>query len=127
MLDSRQAMINDALDKAEAAREEVAATGETIKADMAKARLEAEAILENARKQGEQDKTAIIEEARIQADTFIENARQQIADEKEQAVLELRSQITDLAIMIAEKALNGKLTVEQEQALIANYTEVAGK
>jgi len=127
MLDSRQAMINDALDQAEAAREEVAATGETIKADMAKARLEAEAILEAARKQGEQDKAAIIEEARAQADSFIETARQQIADEKDQAVLELRTQITDLAIMIAEKALNGKLTVEQEQALIANYTEEAGK
>ena len=127
MLDSRQEMINDALDQAEAARAEVAATGETIKANMAKARLDAEAILDAAHQQAEQDKAAIMAEAQAQAEAFTAQARQQIAEEKEQAMLELRTQITDLAIMIAEKALDGKLTEQQEKALIANYTEEAGR
>ncbi len=127
MMDSRQEMINDALDQAEAARAEVAATGETIKANMAKARLDAEAILDAAHQQAEQDKAAIMAEAQAQAEAFTAQARQQIAEEKEQAMLELRTQITDLAIMIAEKALDGKLTEQQEKALIANYTEEAGR
>ena len=127
MMDSRQEMINDALDQAESARAEVAATGETIKANMAKARLDAEAILDAAHQQAEQDKAAIMAEAQAQAEAFTAQARQQIAEEKEQAMLELRTQITDLAIMIAEKALDGKLTEQQEKALIANYTEEAGR
>lgn len=121
MLDDRKKGIDDALNAAEDARQEVARTGETIRADLATARQDAEAILAAARSQGEETQARIIAEAHTQAAAFTAQARQEIAEEKESAIGELKAQVADLAILIAQKALDGQLTEQQERNLLTKY------
>jgi len=121
MLDERKKGIDDALNAAEDARKEVAQTGEAIRADLAKARQDAEAILTSARSQGEETKARIIAEAHTQAEAFTAQAKKEIAEETEAAIGELKAQVADLAILIAQKALGGRLTEEQERNLIDQY------
>lgn len=126
MLDDRKKGIDDALNAAEAAREEVAATSAVISADLAKARQEAEAILAAAKSQGEAAKSRILEDAQAQAQAFTSQARKEIAEEKEAAIHALKEQVADLAILVARKALDGQLTEAQEQNLLRQY-ESEGK
>ncbi len=121
MLDDRKKGIDDALNAAEDARTEVARTGQVIRADLAKARQDAEGILAAARAQGEEAKARIMDEAHHQAEAFTAQARKAIAEEKETAIGELKAQVADLAILLAQKALDGQLTEAQELSLLNKY------
>ncbi|MDO4581987.1 MAG: F0F1 ATP synthase subunit B [Bacillota bacterium] len=127
MLDDRKAGIDEALDQAAAAREEVAATAENLRLEIAKARAEAESIIGDARQRGEAARDEIVRAAREEAQALSSNALQQIEREKEKALADLKGQIADMAIMAAEKLLSEKLTAEQEQALLDKYVKEVGR
>jgi F-type H+-transporting ATPase subunit b len=114
-LERRERSIKDALMSAERARAEM----EKVKADnekvMAKARKERDAILKETRKMSENLLNEAKGKAGDEAKKIIEAAREQIKNEKSAAISEIHNQVAELSVDIAEKILREKLKTNQEQ------------
>ena len=121
------ASINEALDAAEAARLEAAQSEENIRNEIAKARTEADAIIADAKKRGEEVKNEIVNAAKLEAKSITDAAAAQIEKEKAQAIHDLKTQIADIAILATEKLLTQNLTPQQEKILMDNYIKEVGQ
>ena len=114
-LREREDTIDEALNMANTAREEM----KTLKAGNEKllkeAQVERSVILSDARKVKEE----IIEEARAkandEADNIVENAKVRIQNEKMAAMTDLKNQIASFSIEIAEKILERELSDDSKQ------------
>jgi F-type H+-transporting ATPase subunit b len=114
-LHDREESIDEALNQANKAREEMS----NLKADnellLKEAQEERNVILRDARKV----KDSIIEEARTkaseEANKIVENAKERIENEKMAAMTDLKNQIAALSIEVAEKILERELSTDAKQ------------
>ena len=118
----REESIQEALDSAVKAREEM----ERLTADNEKllqeARAERDVILKEAATAASKLKEAAKEEAGKISSKLIEDARKTINAEKESALHEIKSQVALLSLEITEKLLKKSLADNKEQkALIQQY------
>ncbi|MBQ9473110.1 MAG: F0F1 ATP synthase subunit B [Bacteroidales bacterium] len=108
-LKEREVAINDALEAAEKAREELTRLSSKNDDELKRAKQERDEILRDARLA----KDKIIEDAKLkateEADRIVESARENINYEKQKAMTELKNQIANLSIDIAEKILKQEL------------------
>ena len=118
-LKEREDSIEESLNSAEKAREEMA----KLKAENEK--LLAEAIVERDKrfKEAREASSRIIDEAKEKASQegakLIENAKEVINNEKQAALAEVKNQVASLSIQIAEKLLRKKLSdIEVQKELI---------
>jgi len=118
-LKEREDSIEESLNSAEKAREEMA----KLKAENEK--LLAEAIVERDKmfKEAREASSRIIDEAKEKASQegakIIENAKEVINNEKQAALAEVKNQVASLSIKIAEKLLRKKLSdIEVQKELI---------
>lgn len=119
-LHDREESIDEALNQANKAREEM----RDLKADNEKLLKEAQeernVILRDARKV----KESIIEEARQkaneEANNIVENAKERIENEKMAAMTDLKNQIATLSIDIAKNILERELSKDKEQEIYIN-------
>lgn len=123
-LEKREKDIQNAIDSARQAKEEMARLKVSNEELQKKAREERDAILKEAR----DTKDAIIAEAKSkatqEADRILAAARENIKNEKMAAVAELKNQVAILSIEIAEKVLRNQLSNDEKQkALINNMVE----
>jgi len=123
-LEKREKDIQNAIDSAGQAKEEMARLKVSNEELQKKAREERDAILKEAR----DTKDAIIAEAKSkatqEADRILAAARENIKNEKMAAVAELKNQVAILSIEIAEKVLRNQLSNDDKQkALINNMVE----
>ncbi len=111
----REESIQDALDSAEKAKEEMA----QLKADNEKlldeARQEREQILKDARDVAASIKADAEADASKQTSKMIEDARHAINTEKAAALTEVKTQVAELSLQITEKLLRRKLEDEKAQ------------
>lgn len=114
----RQADIHEAIEGAERIKEEARMLLVEYRQQLADARVEAEEILERARRIGESTQTEIVNEAKLQAERTLEKAREQIERETRQALADIKLQVADLALAAAEKATSRSLTAEEDVRLI---------
>ncbi|WP_226671455.1 F0F1 ATP synthase subunit B [Metabacillus litoralis] len=91
------------------------------------ARVEAQGLVENAKKLGEQQKEDIIQAARSEAGRLKDAALKEIAQEKEQAVAALRQQVASLSVMIASKVIEKELNEQEQEKLINDYINEVGE
>lgn len=114
MLQQREQKIEEALQAAEKARQEMEQLQVNNEKMLREARLEREKILSEARQLKEQ----IIEEARMQAreeaQRILEAARQTIEYEKMAALTDLKNTIGTIAIDIAEQLLQRELSSKEQ-------------
>ncbi len=114
-LRSRENSINEALNAAEKAKEEV----EQLKIDnariIAQAKVERDSILKEAR----ETKEEIIKDAKKQASDdatkIIDTARKQIENEKSAAITQIRNIIASLSVEVAEQILRRELQSDVKQ------------
>jgi F-type H+-transporting ATPase subunit b len=123
-LAKREKDIQDAIDSARLAREEMARLKMSNEELQKKAREERDAILKEARDTRE----AVIAEAKSkatqEADRILAAARENIKNEKMAALSELKNQVATLSIEIAEKILRNQLSSDDKQkALVNNMVE----
>ena len=115
MVEERKAYIDNSLNVAKQAHEE-----------LANVRAEGEAIVDNARREqvkimneAAQTRDKLIKDAKekagIEADKLIEDAKKQILIEKEDAIRDIRRQVAELSVDIAEKILRGQLAEKDQQ------------
>ena len=110
LLEEREKKIKDSLDQAEAHRAGAERTLKEYEAKLAGASREAEGLLlaakERAQRLMEENEQRLIAEAdRIKGD-----ATREIDQERRKAVQEIRTQTTDLALLVAEKVVQRSLT-----------------
>jgi F-type H+-transporting ATPase subunit b len=115
---ARQDEIHDSIVQAERLRDEAHALLADYKVQLADARLEAEEILERARKVGESTKSEILEEARAQSERTLSQAREQIERETRQALQEIKEQVADLTVAAAEKVMRKSLSEQDQLRLV---------
>lgn len=127
LMKDREEHVASEIESAEKARKEANELLQEYKDLMKNARVEAQQFIENAKKQGESQYKEIIEQAREEAERIKESARLEIQSEKEKAVHELREQVASLSVMIASKVIEKELSEEDQEALIQEYIEKAGK
>lgn len=114
-LDERERSIEDALAKAEMAKEEMAKLTNENEQLLKQARIERDAILKEAKELKDQ----IVSDAKTSAQTegakMIEKARQEIDNQKIAAMAEVKNQVATLSIQIAEKVLRKQFEDQNKQ------------
>lgn len=119
-LKERENTIEDALNAAKKAKEEM----QKLQADneklLAEARLERDKILRDAQSAANNLITEAKEKAGAEGTRMIENARQAINNEKQAALTEVKNLAANLSIEIAEKVLKRELADEKAQKELVN-------
>jgi F-type H+-transporting ATPase subunit b len=120
-LETRENTINDALNRAEAAK----ADAERILAENQKALLKAEEesqkVLRESRDYAERLQSEASQKAQVESRRLLEQAHQEIERSKQQALNELRTEVATLAVGAAEKILNEQLDADKQKSLVDNY------
>ena len=118
-MDKRAQDIRDSLDAAERAKAEAEEMMKRHQDDMAKAREEATAIIEEGRADALRLKDSIVASARKDSEELAARARRDIEQTKHNAVDELQQLAARLSVDIAGELIRKNLTVEDQQKLIS--------
>ncbi len=115
MLKERETKIEDALSRAEKAKEEMKELQANNEKLLNQARAERDIMLKEARETRETMINEAKTKAKTEADRLIGIAREQIQNEKLAAITELKNQVATLSIEIAEKILKETLSDDEKQ------------
>lgn len=127
IMKQREDHIANEIEVAEKSRVEANKFLEETRQELKKAREDAQALIENAKKQGERQKDEIIAAARQEAERLKESAKAEINRQKEQAVAELRDQVASLSVLIASKVIEKELSEQDQEKLIQDFIKEAGE
>lgn len=120
MLHEREASIQDALDAAEKAKEEMKALQSSNEKILADARSERDQLLKDAREIREKMIADAKGIASKEGERMLTIARENIQNEKMAAITELKNQVATLSIEIAEKILKSELSSDEKQKSLVN-------
>ncbi|MFN5181732.1 MAG: F0F1 ATP synthase subunit B [Bacteroidota bacterium] len=122
MLKDRETLIEESLNKAAKAKEEIKDLQATNEKMLNEARAERDAMMKEARETRESIVNEAKNKAKVEADRMIAIAREQIQNEKMAAITDLKNQVASLSIEIAEKILKENLSKDENQkSLVNNY------
>jgi len=114
-LNDREEGIQNALDEADRARQEMAELKSSNDQILKEARAERDGLLKDARKIKDQMITEAKDEATLQANKIIEQAKTTINQEKISAIDELKNKVAEWSIEIAEKVIKEELSDKDKQ------------
>ncbi|QXV65445.1 F0F1 ATP synthase subunit B [Mucilaginibacter achroorhodeus] len=114
-IDDRERSIEDALLKAEAAKEEMSRLTNENEVLLKQARAERDLILSEAKKIKDQIVADAKEAAHKEGARQIELARVEINNQKAIAMADVKNQVAQLSIQVAEKILQNQLQDQQKQ------------
>lgn len=122
-VDAREQRIQGALDEAAAQRDEAARLLAEHKSQLADARRQSSEVIAEGRAAAERLRKELEEKARVEAQGIIEGARREISREKDRAIAELRKESVDLALAAAEKLISEKLDDDRHRALVVGFLD----
>lgn len=114
-INDRERSIEDALNKAEIAREEIAALTNQNESLLKQARAERDEILKQAKILKDQIVAEAKASAQSEGNKMIEKAKIEINNQKIAALSEVKSQVARLSLEIAEKVLKTQFADKQAQ------------
>ena len=119
MISKRNQSIEDALNQAELAREDMKKLQADNEKIFAEARVERDKILSEAREVKDQIVGQAKDEARTEVDKIRKAASQDIIAQKTAAMDEIKNQVLDLSVLVAEKVIRKELksTPQHEQLI----------
>ena len=124
MLNERETSIQNALDSAEKAKEEMKSLQSNNERILADARNERDQMLKDAREIREKMISEAKGIANKEGERLLQSARENIQDEKMAAITELKNQVAVLSIEIAEKILKTELSSDEKQkSLVKNLLQ----
>jgi len=115
MMKDREDSINDALNQAEKAKEQIKSLNEENEKILKEAKIERDNLIKQAKETAEKIVLKAQEDAKIQAEKIIENAKVEIEAQKENAISELSAKVGELSVEIAQKVLEKELSDPQNQ------------
>jgi F-type H+-transporting ATPase subunit b len=122
-LQSREASINDALDRAEVAKSEAERILSENQKALNKADEEAQRVLRETREFAERLQAEASQRAQEESRRMLQQAQEEIARSKQQALTELRSEVATLAVQAAEKILDETLDAQRHARLVDRYLD----
>lgn len=117
----REQSIDDALNKAELAKQEMARLTSQNQDLMQQARAERDEILKEAKTLKDSILNEAKKQAQVEGTKLIEKAKIEIENQKKVALAEVKGQVSTLSLEIAERVLRAQLDDKTKQeALVAN-------
>jgi F-type H+-transporting ATPase subunit b len=127
LLDERREKIQGDLEKAEETRRQADQELADYRAQLANAREESNAIIDEARKTAEQLRMDIQQRAEQDAQGIVARAQDEIRAERDRVFQELRGQVAEIAVDLAGRVVGASLDAKAHAQLIDQYIdEVAG-
>ncbi len=127
MLEEREKKIKDSLDQAERHRTEAERKLKEYEAKLAAAAKEAEALLTQAKDRAQRMMDENEQRMTADAERIKGDATREIEAERRKAVQDIRSQTTDLAMMVAEKVVGRALTESDHRRLADEALDALAK
>ena len=127
MLDERSRRVRESMENAEAIKQQLTHTEETVKKQIETASREGQERINRAVAVGEEIKAKSREEAKQEAETLVDRARSEIQHERDEAIQGVRKEFADLTIMAAEKIIERSLDKETHRELIEKVLEEGTK
>lgn len=121
MLTQRRQMIENDLTSAAEDREIAAQARKEAKELLANARQESNQIILAAKKQSLQIQDNMIKEAKEEVEQMLHAAKTEISQERSRTMNELKTELSDIAIEIAEKVLHREVTDQDHRQLIDEF------
>ena len=127
-LSSRIKMIREQLDDLESQKAEAEKQLAEYNEKLAQLEKEAEKILDDYVRQGNEAKARILKEAEASAEKLQAQARRSIEHEFEQAKLELQKEIFEKSLLKAEEIIKNRISDEDQDRIVDDYLKkvVAG-
>jgi F-type H+-transporting ATPase subunit b len=122
-LDDRIKGIKDQLGELEAKKKNAEKNLEAYNQKLSLLEQEAEKLVEEYIRQGNEAKARILEEAKLSADKLEEQAHRNIEHEFKQAKLNLQKDILEKALVKAEALITDKITAEDQDKLVDEYLD----
>lgn len=119
-LNARETDIQNALDEAKKAKEEMSSLKSENEALLQKAREERSAMLNEAKEMKNSIIAEAKEKAKADANKIMVDAKSEIENQKKAALAEVKSQVGSFALDIAEKVLKKDLSGNSEQTDLVN-------
>ena len=127
IMKKREEHIANEIDTAEKNRKQAEQYLAEQERELKKTREEAQAMIENAKKIGENQGREIIAAAKEEAERLKRDALAEIEREKEAAVSALKEQVASLSVMIASKVIEKELDDRAQEDLIRHYLNEVGE
>lgn len=118
---AREKRIQDALDDAARQREETERLLTEQRAQLAKARSDAQALIGAAQKDAERVRRELLDKARAEQEEVLARAKREIEDERARAVESLRREAVDLAIAAASKLVEKKVDAQEDRRIVTDF------
>ncbi len=126
MLEKRKNQIADDVNGAAEAKSQAEALRADYEKKIKEIRMEADAILKDAKAKADDNSKKIIQEARDKSDDIIEKAQAEIDRNARNARNELKGDVASMAVMAAEKIIGEKMDDELNEKLVVKFIEEAG-
>lgn len=120
-LQDRENSIRDALAQADRARAEAAEMIQQNQQNMARAELEYQRMMRDARAMAEQMKQEIVSKAHQQARHELDKAHEEMQRNLDAARQQLRAEVADLAVKAAEKILDETLDTARHKKIVDTF------
>ena len=127
MLEEREKKIKDSLDQAERHRSEAERKLKEYEAKLAASAKEAEALLAQAKERAQRLMEENEQRMTADAERIKGDATREIETERRKAIQDIRSQTTDLAMMVAEKVVGRALTEGDHRRLADEALDALAK
>ena len=119
-VEERNSLINDSLQAAEKARDEMSELNSNNEKIIAQAKLDRDSLLKEAREMKSQIISQAKDQAALEAEKLVNSAKEQISNEKMKALTELKNHVAELSIEMAEKVLSNELSDASKQKELIN-------
>ncbi len=126
LMDERQAAIAGQIEAAEATKVEADEIKARYEAELAGAKSEANAIVDEARATAEAVRTDLLAKAEEEAARIREKAQTDADAEKARVLAEAKHEVAGLSVAIAEKVVGGSLDADRQRALVDQYIDQLG-
>lgn len=127
MLEKRENFVNENLNNSKIAKEEAEKLRADYEAQLKTAKQQANEIITQATKLGEESKTEIIDMARNEAAEISKKAKEEIQREKALAIAELKGEVATLAVMAAERILGKSMDPKDHEKLVEDFIKEVGE
>lgn len=122
----REAQVQGIYDEAEKSRTSATAMKQEYEQKMATAREEADGIVRTAVQSARREGDAIVAEASGKASHLLRKADADIAQARQQMLTDVRSEISDLAVSIAEKVVEREINAQDHQQFVDDFIRNVG-
>lgn len=127
VMQKRENHIASEIETAEKNRLEAEQSSREAAEELKKTRQEAQSIIEDAKRAGQDQEQQIINTAREAAERMKVSAQQDIEREKEKAIAALQDQVASLSIQIASKVIEKEINAADQNKLINDYIKEVGE